>query len=89
MILATIGLAYAYAAITGDETGEKLAPIARKGPLYPLGGEAPYNISKYQNNNTTSGNYTLPKISIPTSTAAYYYNNLAALEEESSMSPGP
>ncbi len=31
-----------YGLITGDMTGEKLAPISRQGnPLYPLGGPAP------------------------------------------------
>jgi hypothetical protein len=67
-----IGVAavYAYVVITGDETGEKLQPLARKGnPLYPIFGPAPSDPSKFgSNNNTnTSGNYTLPKVSIPTS----------------------
>lgn len=63
-MIAGIALVYAYVAITGDEYGEKLLPLAKEGPLYPFG-EPPYDPSKYRINNTNTtaggGNYTLPK----------------------------
>lgn len=59
-IVVGIGLVYAYVAITRDEYGEKLAPIARKGLLYPFG-EAPYDPSRYGNStNNTNTNITKP-----------------------------
>jgi hypothetical protein len=87
-ILASIALVYAYVAITGDEYGEKLLPLAKEGLTYPVGAP-PYDPSKFGNrtnstNSTMGGNYTLPNIKIPTSAqvnAAYYYKSLAAQEE--------
>lgn len=49
-IVAAIVILNVYVAITGDEYGENLVPIAREGPLYPFGGEAPYDPSRYGNN---------------------------------------
>jgi hypothetical protein len=40
--------------MTSSSTAMAIAPIAREGPLYPLGGEARYNISKYEKNTNTT-----------------------------------
>ena len=67
-IAVTIGLIYAYVAITGDEYGERLLP-----------GEPFTN----QTSNQTGGNYTLPKINVPTSHAnAAFYQDLSIEEEK-------
>ena len=75
-----VGAVYVYTAITGDVTGEKLQPLARKGnPLYPIFGPGPSPdplANNASSKNSTSaggqGNYTLPNIKIPTSRN---YNN--------------
>ena len=54
-IVATIGLVYAYVAITGDEYGENLVPIAQQTSFYPYG-PPPYDPSKYGGGNNTNSN---------------------------------
>ena len=97
MGLLGIAAVYGYIVLTGDETGAKLQPFARKSG----------------NTTTPGGNYTLPQISVPTSrnqpqqqeggpsqsqlpprwwfgtsanssanAATYFYDSLAAQEEQ-------
>lgn len=60
-IVVTIGIVYVYVAITGDEYGENLVPIAQQTSFYPYG-PPPYDPSKYGNNtNANNTNTTISK----------------------------